>query len=159
MKKTVGILIFLICNCIVVQGQWYTKRYKVTDINQLTKIQLDESLRNSKNDMYGSMAVMALGGVVYTLGHYSVFDLSDNPTLLEQLMGKKGVNDAAMVIGAGLVIGGFISVVSSNSRVNKIKAALSKNFPALGAVRLLPAVIANIATRTVSPGVSLAINF
>ena len=126
MKAILFVLFFLvIVNCSS-YGQWYNKKYHVSDIDLLSEQQLRESLKDSKNSLLGSMIVSGLGFGICLLAENQQFDLPDHPTLLEQLMGKKGANDMAYVIGACMVVGGIGATISFEGRIGKIKSLSAK---------------------------------
>ena len=158
MRKSVFVLLLLINTIGNSFGQWYNKKYQVSDIDQLSDKQLQESLKDSKNSSLGSMVVAGLGGVVWLLAANQQFELPDHPTLLEELMGKKGMNDVAYVIGVGMVAGGIIGSISFEGRVGKIKSALSKK-GATGSVRISPMILSNHSSHSRVTGLLLTYKF
>ena len=159
MKKsilTLLLLTFILGNSF---GQWYTKKYQVSDINLLSEKQMEESIKDSKNSSLAGILTAGIGGLIYILGSNSVFELSDNPTLLEQLMGKKGINDCAMVMGAGMMGAGVIVSISYEGRIGKIKSALSKKTPSTGSIRISPKLFPNRYTGSMQPGILMTLNF
>ena len=157
--KKVGFILFLVviinCNS---YGQWYNKKYHVSDIDLLSVDQLQKSLKDSKNSSLSSIGVAGLGGLLILGGANQWFELPDHPTLLEELLGKKGMNDIAYVVGVGMVAGGIIASIGFESRAGKIKSALSKN-GATGSIRISPMILSNHSSRSRLPGLLLTYRF
>lgn len=158
MRKSLIILFLLIITTGNSFGQWHNKKYHVSDINLLTVDQLQKSLKDSKNSSLGSMVVAGFGGVIWLLAANQQFDLPEHPTLLEELMGKKGMNDVAYVFGVGMAVGGIIASIGFESRSGKIKSALSKK-GATGSIRISPMILSNQSLRSRLPGLLLTYRF
>ncbi len=156
-----AILCFLLLLVILVDnsfGQWYNKKYHVSDIGQLSDQQLQESLKDSKFNLLGSIIVAGLGGGFCLLAANQQFELPDHPTLLEQAIGKKGMNNIAYVTGAGMVVGGIIALISFEGRIGKLKLALSKK-RVTGSVRISPMILSNHSSPSHLPGLLLTYKF
>lgn len=159
MKKTILVSCLLLISFISSYGQWYVKKYKVTDINFLTKEQLDESLSDSKKDILTCGGVILAGGAVFAIFKYLHPGMSDDPTLLEQIMGDEGVNKAGMISGVAIVAAGTIAGIAYIGRTGKIRSTINKNYPPVGSLNISPAIISNSYTRKASPGIALTYNF
>ena len=158
MKKSnliLCILLFLFSNS---YGQWYVRKYQVSDINQLSKKQLDESLGKTNGDLLSSGVIAGAGGCICIISAFSAWSFED-PTILEQLIGEKGMSDILTAFGAGLLAGGSIAAIGYMERKAKIKSAIQKNFPLGTSLHILPKIILNNYTATYSLGVSIAYNF
>ncbi len=157
MKKLTIVIILLILSKFS-QAQWYYNDYQVKDINQLTLQQLNESLKTSKDMVLGSGLCAIFGGCMFLAGINSLVTL-DNPTMLEQLIGEKGMNDICAGVGAAMVVGGTIGFFGYLERVGHIKTAIRQNFPISGSLHLAPRVIYNNFTASYRMGISLTYNF
>jgi hypothetical protein len=159
MKKTILASCFLLISFISSYGQWYVKKYKVTDINFLTKQQLDESLSDSKKDLLTFGGITAAGGVIFVIFKYLHPGMSDDPSFTEQLIGDKGVNTIGMVSGIAISAVGAIGSIAYIGRIGKIKSVIRNNYPSVGLLNISPAIISNSYTRKASPGIALTYNF
>jgi len=140
------------------QAQWYYKDYQVKDINQLTLQQLDESLKSSKSNVSNSGLIALVGGCFFLVGINNLLTL-DNPTMLEQLIGEKGMNDIFAGLGAAIFLGGTIGFFGYLERVGHIKTAIRQNFPISGSLHLSPRIIYTNYTASYHMGVTLTYNF
>ena len=159
MKKIIIILSLLIISFTNSYGQWYAKKYQVSDINLLSKEQLQESLVSSRNGILYSGLAGGMGALIYVLGKNKLFDLPDNPTFVEQLLGRNGVNALTAGVGAAIFAGGVISTISYMERVGKIKTALNKKGQSFGSVYIAPKIFSNEHLASYQIGVSLTCNF
>jgi hypothetical protein len=159
MKKIIIISCLILISFIDSNGQWYVKKYQVTDINFLSKLQLEESLGNSKSALLFTSCTAITGGVFFLLFKYLRPGMSDDPTVIEQILGDEGVNKAGMITGIGILIGGSIASIAYLGRIGKIKSVINKNFPPFGSIDISPAIILNKYTRSSCPGLTLTYNF
>jgi len=159
MKKMIIILGLLLISFTNSYGQWYVKKYNVSDINLLSREQLQESLKNSKTGILYSGLVGGMGALIYVLGKNQLFDLPENPTFVEQLLGRNGVNALTAGVGAAIFAGSAISAISYMERSGKIKTALSKKNHSLGSVYIAPKIFSNKDLKSYQIGVSLTCNF
>ncbi len=161
MKKTLIFICLLLLQITDSYGQWYTRKYDVSDINFLTETQLRESMKDTKSGVYISLAVAGLGGVVILVEKLWPYDLEDDedPTFFEQLLGNKGMH--TVIIGAGIVMagGGTIASFSSLGRLGTIRSALNRNFPSYGSLSLSPSIVFEKYTHSICPGFTLSYRF
>jgi len=158
MKKSIVILSILLFSFGNSYGQWYVRKYHVSDINQLSGKQLEESLEKTRGDLLNSGVIAGFGGCICIISAFSAWSFED-PTILEQLIGEKGMSDILTAFGAGLLAGGTIAAIGYMDRKSKIKSAIQKNFPPGTSLHILPKMILNNYTATYSLGVSIAYNF
>ena len=158
MRKSVIVLFLLIITTDNSFGQWYNKKYHVSDINLLSVEQLQKSLKESKTSSLGAIFVACFGGFLVIGGTNQLFDLPDHPTLMEELMGKKGSNDMACVVGAGMVAGGVLASINFESRIRKIKVAINKKAET-GSIRISPMILSNNSSGLRLPGLLLTYKF
>ncbi|MGC1392011.1 MAG: hypothetical protein WA816_13325 [Bacteroidales bacterium] len=159
MKKVVisaFLLLFLFINS---YGQWYLKKYQVTDINSLSKEQLEESLLNSKSSLLTSGIIAGSGGALFLVFKYLAPGMSDDPTIIEQILGDEGVNKVGMVTGIGILIGGSIASIAYLGRIGRINSVLRKNYPSFGSLDISPTIVLSRINRSSCPGLRLTYNF
>ena len=159
MKKVIISAFLLLIYVINSSGQWYVKRYQVTDINFLSKVQLEESLQNSKNKLLFAGCTVTMGGAAFLISKYLKPGMSDDPTVIEQLLGDDGVNKVGMITGAGLIIWGSIASIVHLGRIGRIRSVINKNYPSVGSLEISPAIILNGYARSFCAGFSLNYSF
>ncbi|TAL68231.1 MAG: hypothetical protein EPN88_07210 [Bacteroidetes bacterium] len=141
MKKTIIMSCLFLISIINLQGQWYIKEYNVTDINFLSKGQLDKSLVKSKNELLTAGTIAGMGGVVFIL-----FKLAH--------IGLIGT-----ITGSGIMAGGVIAGIVCLERIGNIKSTINKNYPTVGSLSISPTIILNNYTRSCCSGFTLTFNF
>ena len=159
MKKVIISAFLLLIYVINSSGQWYVKKYQVTDINFLSKVQLEESLQNSKNKLLFAGCTVTMGGAAFLISKYLKPGMSDDPTVIEQLLGDDGVNKVGMITGAGLFIWGSIASIVHLGRIGRIRSVINKNYPSVGSLKISPAIILNGYARSFCAGFSLNYSF
>jgi hypothetical protein len=159
MKKVIISTILLLILFINLSGQWYVKKYHVTDINFLTREQLEESLANSKTGLKTAGIIAGTGGVFFLIFKYLRPGMSDDPSVIEQILGDEGVNKVGMITGIGILIGGSIAGIAYLGRIGRIKSVINRNYPSVGSLDISPTIILNGYTRSSSPGFMLTYNF
>lgn len=141
MKKVIAGLFLFMLTLLSAEAQWYTRQYNVTDINQLSKPQLELSLVNTKSDLVESAAVAGAGAIGWGLLNYA------------------RVAIIGSYVCAGVFAGGVIFSIGYIERIAKIKSAIRRNYPSAGSISIAPAIIKNTYTRTCSAGITLTYNF
>jgi type III secretory pathway component EscS len=123
------------------EGQWYERQYHVSDINQLSKTQLELTLVKSKNDILTASLVGAVGGISWAL--------------------LRIAHEAIIIsyISAGVFVGGAIVSFAYLQRITKIKSTLKRNYPATASLNISPALILNKYSGAYCSGMSLKLNF
>jgi hypothetical protein len=159
MKKVIILTFLLLISFINSSGQWYVKKYQVTDINFLTREQLEESLANAKTGLKTAGIIAVTGGVFFLGFKYLRPGMSDDPSVIEQLLGDDGVNMVGMIICGGVLIGGTIASITHLGRIGRIKSVINRNYPSSGSLNISPTIILNSYTRSSSPGLRLIYNF
>jgi len=159
MKKVILVTFLMLVSLFNSSGQWYVKKYQVTDINSLTSGQLEESLANSKTGLKSAGIIAGTGGVFFLGFKYLRPGMSDDPTVIEQLLGDNGVNMVGMIISGGILIGGTIASITYLGRIGRIKSVIHRNYPSFGSLNISPAVILKSNMRTPCPGFRLTLNF
>ena len=159
MKKSLVISCLLLSTFISSYAQWYTKRYNVTDINNLSKEQLEESFGKSKKSLVFSGVIAGFGGTVFIVARYIGFGESEDPGFVEELIGEEGMNDIAIGTGIGMLVGGTIAGIACLGRMARIRSVINKNYPSFEGLNLTPAGVYNCYTKTFSPGIKLTYNF
>ena len=158
MKKILIVTCLFIISFFNSYGQWYNKKYHVSDINLLTKDQLDEALGNSKDGMLYSVAFVGLGGIGFIFTRYLPQPI-ENPTFIESLIGDRGMNTIYQVACAGIIVGGVIAFIVNMGRTWEIKSTIKKNYPTLGLLNISPTLLLNNYKGSYHPGITLTYNF
>ncbi len=159
MKKMVLIAYLLLISCFNSHGQWYVKKYNVADIDFLSMEQLEESLKTSKSDLLYSGIISVAGGGVFLAGRYLPYEINDESSFFEQLIGEKGMKNILMVTGAGMVVGGAIAGIVYLGRVGRIKSVINRNYASVGTLNISPAITVDHYNQSVCPGFTLTYNF
>ena len=159
MKKYCYVFFFLLISVNNIFGQWYVKKYQVSDINSLTKTQLEESLKNAKSDLLISGGIAGLGGVMIVIFKYLKPGMSDDPSVIEELIGDDGMNKIGMAVGFGFLAGGIVASIVYSGRLGSIRSAIRRNYPYDGSLSLSPGMIINRYSRITSPGIKLTYSF
>jgi hypothetical protein len=142
MKRVfVGLLLFMF-TILSSEGQWYVRQYNVTNINQLTKPQLELSLVQTKTNLLTSASISGmgvLGWAILTYAHVAVL---------------------GSYICTGIVIGGAVFSIGYMERIGRIKSAIKRNYPSSsGSISISPAIIKNNYAHTYSSGIALTFSF
>jgi hypothetical protein len=159
MKKTAIVSFLLLVSFFNSYGQWYVKRYNVSDINFLSGKQLEESLEKSKDDLTTSCCIAGVGGIMMVVFKYIHPGLGEDPTFIEELIGDEGMNKIGFYAGVGLLTGGTIASIVYLGRIGSIRSVINRNFSPPGSLHLSPAIILNTYTRSYRPGFTLTYNF
>jgi hypothetical protein len=159
MKKCLYVFFFALISVNNIFGQWYVKKYQVSDINSLTKTQLEESLEKSKSDLFISGGIAGLGGVMIVIFKYLKPGMSDDPSFIEELIGDEGINKIGMAFGFGFLAGGTVAGIVYIGRIGSIKSAMRRNYPYNGSLSISPDLILNRYSRIASPGIRLTYSF
>jgi hypothetical protein len=100
-----------------------------------------------------------MGGAAFLISKYLKPGMSDDPTVIEQLLGDDGVNKVGMITGAGLIIWGSIASIVHLGRIGRIRSVINKNYPSVGSLEISPAIILNGYARSFCAGFSLNYSF
>ena len=158
MKKSILILSVLLFSFNNSYGQWFVKKYQVSDINQLSRSQLEESLENTKGNLLTSGVIAGIGGSICLVSAFSAWSFED-PSFFEQLIGDKGMSDILTGVGISFLAGGTIAAIGYMDRKGKIKSAIQRNFPPTTSFRISPKMILNNYTASYGMGLSITYNF
>ena len=161
MKKSIIVICLVLFYYTSSEGQWYVRKYNVTDINALSKEQLEESLRVTKTDMYVSAVIAGLGGLIITIEALTPYDIEEdeNPTLIVQLLGEKNTSNGIKIVGAGIMVGGTLAFLNYLGRNGRIKSTLNMNFPSSGTLNLSPTMVMGRSIQSVCFGINLTYHF
>ncbi len=159
MKKSFIVSCLLLDFLVNANGQWYVRKYDVADINLLSQEQLEESLLSSKKDLLYSGIIASMGAGIFLAAKYLPYDEDENPTILEQLIGEKGMNDILIVTGVGILAGGTITCIAYLGRMGRIRSTINRNYPASGSLHITPVVVLNRYPYSFCPGLMLTFSF
>lgn len=160
MKKTIIFQGLLVLFAINTYGQWYVNKYDVTDIDYLTQQELEESIQDTRKGVYGSLVVMGMGGAIALIERFFPYEADDeNMTLVESILGEKGMHKVTIAGGVGLSIIGAGVGIAYLGRLGTLKSTLRRNFPSEGSLSLSPSLIVDRTSHNLYPGVTLTYNF
>jgi hypothetical protein len=159
MRKYLFLLSFSLAINISIHGQWYVKDYGVTDPSLLNGYQLEEAISDSKTKLMHSGIVAGLGGLLYFGLKYLPFEPDEDPTVLEQLIGEKGMQKIGMGLGAGLFAGGVVAGAVYLGRIARIKSVLNRKYQIPGSLSLSPVVIPGKSNNSFSAGLTITVTF
>jgi hypothetical protein len=160
MKKTIIFSGLLVLCAINMYGQWYVDKYDVTDIDYLTQQELEESIHYSRQGVYGSLVIMGMGGAIVLIERFFPYEADDeNMTLIESILGEKGMRKAIIAGGVGVSAAGVVAGIVYLGRLGTLKSALRSNFPSEGSLSLSPTLFMERTSHNLYPGVTLTYNF
>jgi len=137
-------------------GQWYSREYQVSDINFLSKEQLEASLKETNSRLLGAGLVAVAGGLGILAGKLTLrHGLDEDASWFEEIMGARFMGKTYIVLGAGLAAGGTIAGIVYLGRRGNIKSALYRNY----GLDIEPSVIQDSNTGSLYPGVTLTLKF
>ncbi|MFH0843204.1 MAG: hypothetical protein V1903_11355 [Bacteroidota bacterium] len=143
MKRLILATLLLSILCFKSYGQWYEKKYNVTDINLLSREQLNESLKDSKTELLYSGIVSAAGAGIFVAGRFLPYEINDESSFLEQLIGERGMEKIMMATGVGIAAGGLVAGIVYLGRIGKIKSVLNEYYASGARLIVSPAVLLN----------------
>jgi hypothetical protein len=158
-KKTILTASIILILSVSLHGQWYVKKYNVTDIGLLSREQLEESLKESKNNILYSGIISVTGAGVYLAGRYLPYEITDESTFFEQLIGGKGMKKILMASGAGIAAGGVIAAFIYLGRTIRIKSVINRFYTFDGSLIISPVFIVNSYNQSCIPGLTVIFNF
>lgn len=141
------------------QGQWYTNKYNVSDISFLSQEELAEARIETRSNAIISGVVAGIGGSVYLIFRYLKPGMSEDPGILEQLIGDEGMNIVGQALGIGIAAGGTIAGVVYIGRLIRIQSVMNEYYPSYTSLRIGPALISNSYSKSFNPGFTLIYNF
>ena len=159
MKFIIIFLLFLVSS-VDLSGQWYYKKYHVTDIDFLTEEQMHESLSKAKIDLLGA-GLVAGAGVLGILAGKSTLKrgLGEDATWLEEQLGSQFLGKTYISLGIGMLAGGTAAGIVFLGRIGNIRAAHDRNFKPEGYLKLEPVIIPGSYVHSSCPGMALIFNY
>jgi len=157
MKRIILATLLLSILCFRSYGQWYEKKYNVTDINLLSREQLDESLKDSKTEVLYSGIISAAGAGIFVAGRFLPYEINDESSFFEQLIGEQGMKKIMMATGVGIAAGGLVAGIVYLGRIGKIKSVINEYY-ASGA-RLIVSPNLFLYDQSLAAGLTLTFNF
>lgn len=159
MKKISFVFCLLLISFMNTKGQWYEKKYNVTDIDFLSGEQLAESLKDSKRNLLYSGIAAGIGGFLMYLPRLSPAEVDDNSPVVQQLIGNEGMDKITFGFGAGILAGGTIAGIVYIGRIGRIKSAIKRNYPYLGSLNISPGFVVNRNSNTIQPQFRITYKF
>ncbi len=124
MKRAFLIIITFLFVCSTIKCQWYSRRYGVNDINQLTREQLNEALIRAQNKITGGIVLSVAGAIGIGAGSYliahskKIYPEANDITQL-QLSGF-----SLLVVSIPIEITGLIKWALNGERAKTIRSVL-----------------------------------
>lgn len=160
MKKTIIFSGLLVLCAINVYGQWYVNKYNVTDIDFLSQRELEASIHESRQAVYGSLIFAGMGGAIVLIERFFPYEADEeNMTLIETILGEKGMRKVIIAGGVGVSAAGVVAAFIYLDRLGTLKSALRSNFPTVGSLSLSPTLIMERTSHNLCPGFTLTYNF
>jgi hypothetical protein len=146
--------------CLSIKGQWYTEKYGVSKVRDLSIDQLKESLSKAQETSMIGGALIATGGVLVLVGEFGYKNgLPEDATFWEQLFGSEFMKGFYKGAGIGLAGAGVITAIVGLSRTGNIKRVLDEKLKMEGGLAIKPVMFSPAGTGKLYPGVSLKIRF
>jgi len=140
-------------------SQWYVKQYNVQDISLLNEQQLEESLKNARDNVYVSLLVSGVGGVVVLAAVLFPYEETEESTFVEQLLGEKNVNNLYIAGGVAIAAGGIVAAITYLARMGTIRSELEEPFSNSGSFSLEPAIFIERSSNSILPGLTMTFRF
>jgi len=140
-------------------SQWYVKQYNVQDISLLNEMQLEESLHNTRNNVYYSLILSGAGGAMVLLAVLLPYEETEESTFVEQLLGEKNVNNLYIAGGVAIAAGGIVAAITYLARMGTIRSELEEPFSNSGSFSLSPSLFVVKPSNAVLPGLTMTFRF
>ncbi len=138
-------------------GQWYEKKYNVNDINLLSREQLEESLKDYKTELLYSGVISVAGAGIFVAGRYLPYEVNDESSFIEQLIGERGMKKIVMATGVGIAAGGLVAGIVYLGRIGKIKSVIKEYYASGAKIIISPDVLIN--NQSMVAGFSVTFSF
>jgi hypothetical protein len=141
-------------------GQWYFKEYGVSDINGLSKEQLETSLGDTRTALLAAGGITVIGGLLILAGNITLkHGLDEDATILEEILGAEFMGKTYLVLGTGSVAGGVVTGLVFFIRHERIKSVMNRNYGFEATLNISPSVITTGITRSSALGMTVTIEF
>jgi hypothetical protein len=160
MKQIITATCLLILTAMNSSGQWYVRKYNVSDINFLTREQLEQSLLNSKDKLAGAAIFTGIGGALVLGGIYALHHEPDEEaSIIDEILSSDFMGKTYIVAGTGIAIGGAIACFTYLGRIGRIKLTIYDNFPSQESLTISPVIIRNYYNRSNCPAFRVTYTF
>jgi len=159
MKRMIIVISALIFISADACSQWYVKQYNVQDISLLNEMQLEESLHNTRNNVYYSLILSGAGGAMVLLAVLLPYEETEESTFVEQLLGEKNVNNLYIAGGVAIAAGGIVAAITYLARMGTIRSELEEPFSNSGSFSLSPSLFVVKPSNAVLPGLTMTFRF
>ena len=153
MKKVIFVIIGIILLSVSSHGQWYSRRYGVSDLNELTQEQLNLALTNVKFEFASGIFLSVVGAA----GLYGGIRLNESVHPGDQ--GRAFT--AVFIIGTSIMaeIAGWILLTINITRIDRIKEVMKSKELHLGLMNFQTENMFSDSHISVLPCLSLTIPF
>jgi hypothetical protein len=150
LTMSIAILLSVSGNC-----QWYNRRYGVNDINQLSKVQLNEALKRTQSRVTGGIILSGLGAIGIASGIIIISATNIEGVASSGVFTGLFIAEASLPIGlAGATIWGI-----NGTRAKRIKEVLKSTELKIGLVNYQQENICSSSQGSLLPGLSVMIRF
>jgi hypothetical protein len=140
----------------------YYKKYGVKELNQLTQDQLAKELKWNKKAVGLSIGILAVGTSFIVLGSYLNKEANKTLTTVEDFEAwpfEKVLGIVLITSGSVIDLCGLFLLPYSSIQINKIKKLLGNSEVKLGFINSPTDNMYNRSNMSLTPGISLTINF
>jgi hypothetical protein len=141
---------------------YYYKKYGVKELNQLTQEQLTKELKLNKKAVGFSIGALAVGTSFIVLGSYLNKEANKTLTTVEDFEAwpfEKVLGIVFITSGSAIDLCGLFLLPYSSIKINKIKKLLGNSEVKLGVINSPINKMDNRSNISLTPGISLTINF
>jgi hypothetical protein len=110
--------------------------------------QLEESLGKSKQYLLSSGFIAGVGGVFMIVSIYGHPDMSEDPSIIEQVIGDKGIKNIFLYAGVGMLAGGTIASIAYLGRIGRSRSVINKNYSSLELLNISTTAVLNSCTKS-----------
>jgi hypothetical protein len=108
--------------------------------------------------MYSGI-VSVTGVALFLVGRYLPYEIDDESSFFEQLIGENGMKKIMMATGVVTFTGGAIAGIVYLARIGKINSVINQYYSLNGTIQIMPVLIVNNPGQSLSPGISFTYNF
>jgi hypothetical protein len=167
MAKTMNRVILFFAALIVLSidgncQNYYYKKYGVKELNQLTQDQLANELKLNKKAVVFSIGALVVGTSFIILGSYLNNEANKELTTIEDVEAwpfEKVLGIVFITSGSAVDLCGLFLLPYSSIKIDKIKRLLSNSEVKLGFINRATYGMYNRSNMSLTPGISLTVNF
>ena len=159
MKKVFLIISTLILLSVSGNCQWYNRRYGASDINQLTKEQLNEALTRAQNKVTGGHVLSIVGAIGIGVGSYLIVHSKKIYPEANDITEPQLTGFTFLVISIPIEIAGLIKWSINGTRVKSIKEVLKSTEIKMGIGNSQRIILGSSPQTSLVPCLSITVRF